>query len=76
VENQIKIYPNPSTGMYTISADRYYSFVITDIAGKQIYSGKLENKETQIDISDEAQGIYLIKFINEKFSKTIKLMKK
>ena len=76
LENLIQVYPNPSTGIYTISADRDYSFVITDITGKQIYNGKLESTESQIDISDQAQGIYLIKFVSDEHNTTIKLIKK
>ncbi|MBN2682781.1 MAG: HYR domain-containing protein, partial [Bacteroidales bacterium] len=73
--NTIQVYPNPSHGLYTISADGNFNYLIMDITGKQISAGKLEDKTSQIDISNHAPGIYLIRFVNEEFSKTIKLIK-
>ena len=40
--------------------------------GKVIYSAKVNNIKTVIDLSSEAKGIYFLKLYNENFSNGIK----
>lgn len=74
--NKIKVYPNPVTNMLNIET-LYESEIkvisISDMGGKVIYSGILENNA--IDASFLKQGTYILKFNNDS-SKTFKIIKK
>lgn len=70
-ENQkTTIYPNPSNGIFTIERELFSeneAYQITDITGKIIASGKLGDKQTQINISTAQSGIYFLKTNNSVF---------
>lgn len=59
--NSIKIYPNPTTGKIRVEAEGMESIEVFDIYGK-ILKG-FENHEglTEIDLSHQPKGIYIIK---------------
>lgn len=67
----VKIYPNPTTGKITIGAEGIEKIEVMNLQGKQIYSGK----ENEIDLSQEPDGIYIIKVITDKQTLTRKLIK-
>ena len=73
----ISLYPNPSDGQFTIENAEGFDIVITDVTGKTVYSTtrKLENSKTQIDLSNQASGIYFIRFIDENKTATLKFIK-
>ena len=77
-EPYFAVYPNPATGrfrIYTGTKDnRGRYFRIMDMTGRIVYSGNLEQKETLIDISDQAKGFYMVTIITEKGKKTEKLV--
>lgn len=65
-KNQFLVYPNPSTGNFTIETTNLKNFInprieITDITGKTIYNSQLAACNTQLDISNQPKGIYFIK---------------
>lgn len=74
--NEVVISPNPSNGLYTLKNAKG-SYLVTDINGKQIAKGNC-NQQTNIDISKEANGVYLITLYNEsgKLVDSRKLIKK
>jgi uncharacterized repeat protein (TIGR01451 family) len=69
----IKIYPNPTHSNFTIEISEVNNapFEITDITGKIIYTGILKDKLTNVDLSNVADGIYLIR-MNETIVKLAK----
>ena len=79
---QISIYPNPSTGIFNLSAfSKPESVEITDITGKTIYNMTrrhaplhIGNATLQIDISNQSAGIYFIKIQTENQIFTKKLI--
>jgi hypothetical protein len=72
-EIKLVVYPNPSGGEYIITTkEGNSSYTITDITGKIVKQGVLSTINTQVDISQEAAGIYFLK-VNER---TVKLVKK
>ncbi len=77
----ISIYPNPTTGIVNINFAKVSNFgkveiTITDITGKVIYSKDVAcNVSTTIDLSNNANGVYFIKFQNSKTVKTLKIIK-
>ena len=64
LKNSVKVYPNPSKGLINISIienETIDKIVIVDVLGK-IVSVKTENT-SQIDISELANGIYIMQVI-------------
>ncbi len=62
--NNFSIYPNPSNGMlYINNYDLInYTVEITDMQGKYIYnSSKLFGQQSAIDLSNNSNGIYIVK---------------
>ncbi len=64
--NGINIYPNPSTGLFTVSFSKEVEDVkvaILDITGRTVYNQLFENTNINtIDLTNEAKGLYLIRF--------------
>jgi uncharacterized repeat protein (TIGR01451 family) len=58
----IKIYPNPTTGIINIKAENIKRVEILDMNGKIIYS----DKKNIIDLSKKVKGIYFIKITTQK----------
>lgn len=78
------VYPNPSNGVGNIvielPKDANTSIAIYNMEGKLVFEREKElmNKgknEVSFDISEQANGIYLIKIVTRKESKTIRLVK-
>jgi len=71
--DEIKIYPNPSTGIIHIGNIDIYNVEVTDITGKIIM--KKDNCNTNIvDLSKQQKGIYLIKIYNDEIMKIEKII--
>jgi hypothetical protein len=63
----LKIYPNPSTGIFTISAKA--NIEVYNIVGDLILS---ENNVTSIDLTVAPKGMYFVKLNGGKIEKLIK----
>lgn len=64
VNNSFKVFPNPTSGITTIVLDKdlseLYSFIVFDLIGNVIQQNTFTSKQTNLDLSDVAKGIYLI----------------
>lgn len=61
----IKVYPNPSSGIFNVSYSQVNDGVqvlIYSLEGKVVYNEKHYTELNKIDISDKANGMYIIKF--------------
>ncbi len=73
----LKIYPNPNNGRFSVSFDKIKDPVkiqISNLAGRTIYYGNLNNNFKKLDIGQQAPGIYLMKIYDEKSSKTLRFI--
>ena len=71
-----KIFPNPSNGIYTITADANTTVEIFDIVGKSILVQKNNIGQTILNLSQYTAGMYLAKITNQNNqTKTVKLIK-
>jgi len=60
----IKIYPNPSKGLFTIEfpfTNESKVYTVTDINGKVVREGVINKEKTQLDLSEFVSGIYLLR---------------
>lgn len=65
-----KVYPNPSNGIFTVESSVFYekeNYQITDITGKIIATGQLNELQTQLDLSSAQSGVYFLKISNSVF---------
>ncbi len=75
-----KIYPNPSTGIFTIEIHNPYNSTveigIVNFTGQRVYSN-IYNTSTstdRVDLSDFPNGIYTIKFTSNDLTKMYKIV--
>ncbi len=60
----ISVYPNPSTGVFSVSNsvnNDNINYTVTNILGSTVVSGKFNNSKN-VDLSNQAKGIYFITF--------------
>jgi hypothetical protein len=65
------IFPNPTSGRFEISGNEINEVEIRNLVGDLIYKGN----SSQINISEEPKGIYLVKITSGKETKTTKIIK-
>lgn len=80
IENGVKIYPNPSNGIFTIKKIKNIDLIkaeVLDINGRSIKSIDLTTmqNEKDIDISNFAAGIYFMNLISKDSRSVIKLIR-
>lgn len=66
--SSINIYPNPSTGKFTIQLsgiDNKSSIIIYNALGEQVYTGELNSTRPTIDLSGKPAGIYLYRILSK-----------
>ena len=66
--SNFSVYPNPSTGLFTIELEGGVSNVklsILDLNGKIVYSQPLVKNKTNVDLNTIANGIYIVVLISD-----------
>lgn len=77
----ISIYPNPGTGKYKIKIDigqlsiDNYQLSIYNILGEKIYQSEIQNQKSEIDISQQPNGIYIVRVNGSKQSLNQRIIK-
>jgi trimeric autotransporter adhesin len=64
----VDLFPNPSSGIITISAEPSNKIVklwLTDISGKMLYQTAVSGKSAEVDMSAYACGVYILKVQRE-----------
>ena len=74
LQQDIAIYPNPTTGIISILGKNIESIEIVNIEGQIIKLIKLNNEKYNIDLSALPKGIYMIKIITDKEIMTKKIV--
>ncbi len=73
------VYPNPATGMITVSVnkklDSPVTLEITNVFGQVIYSEGTDNQTISLDIAELSNGIYFIKITGDKMFSVKKIIK-
>jgi hypothetical protein len=76
----LKVYPNPATNSLTLNLSQMQqqqnaSLSIYDIQGKQLLQQNISEAQTQINISNFAKGIYIVKLQTDKETLQSKFVK-
>ncbi len=76
----MSVSPNPTSSFVNLKVDNFsfenLEFYLTDITGKQLQTQKITTVETQIQMENLPQAIYLLNvFENNKTIKTFKIIK-
>ena len=76
-ERSIRIYPNPSDGIYYFNMEEYavQSWIITDLSGRILKSHAQSVSSGVIDITEVPKGMYVLKVTTKDGQLTQKLMK-
>ena len=64
-KNKLKIAPNPSAGIITVTltVDESGTFIVYNSLGQQVLKQQLNRHQTDFDLSNQEAGIYFYKFI-------------
>ncbi|MBN2663579.1 MAG: T9SS type A sorting domain-containing protein, partial [Bacteroidales bacterium] len=62
IQNMVSLYPNPTAKILNIAIDEFNtaSFVLTDLVGKVIFVEDINSTKTQVDLSNLANGVYIL----------------
>jgi hypothetical protein len=69
----IKVYPNPSTGIFKVETDDKALYLeLYNMIGEKIFSSFISRNQTEIDISIQSSGIYQLKVVKRDGSNVVK----
>ena len=65
--NDIMIYPNPSTGLFTVSSLKHkvQNIKVLNILGEEVLQSTINNQQTIIDLSGYRKGLYFVQITDE-----------
>ena len=74
--DNIKIYPNPTNGIFTIQGDNIQSIEILNIKGQVVNSSDdfKSSDEFQFNLSEQQKGIYFVKIKSDNFISVKKII--
>jgi hypothetical protein len=65
-ENDFAVYPNPSTGLFTMNLINASKVEITNTLGQLVFEKQLNVGKQEIDLTNVVEGIYFVKVISGK----------
>lgn len=72
--SDVVIYPNPSTGIFTVEGEGILSIGISDISGRVIRQISVKSNQTSIDLTGQPKGMYFVKVHNSEKIQTVKIL--
>jgi hypothetical protein len=74
INEQINVYPNPTSAIVNIELDGEFSISMTDVKGRIIYKGN-GTDEMSINTGSFESGVYLLQIQNDQFQTTVRVVK-
>ena len=71
---EIRMYPNPTTGIFTVEGENIQSVEIINITGQTVYKIKDKKKKVKIDLSGQPKGIYFVKIQSDNLIRIEKII--
>lgn len=76
INNKLNVYPNPSSGRFTIKG-RFEAVKVFDIRGvEQKFSLISDGNDAILSLEDQAEGLYILQFVRKERIETVKVFKK
>lgn len=71
------IYPNPSSGLFMVEnpSSSVFEYIVYDMQGRKVTSGKSTNQIITIDLSNSPSGMYLIETLFKEMVYKVKVIK-
>ena len=73
--DSVKVYPNPSKDVFNIEGEGIRKVEVVNAFGQVVYAQEVGNNTVQIDLSDCANGVYMLRVVTEQGTKTQRIMK-
>ena len=74
-ENPLNVYPNPSTGKFTVEMAGRYALKVYNALGQLVVNVEEVNDMTEVDLSNMASGLYHVEVISSGQRQITKLIK-
>lgn len=74
-ENTVKLYPNPNNGVFTIDVKNNAEAIVCNAIGQTVLVQKLNSGTQELNISNNANGIYFVKIITDGQQQIVRLIK-
>lgn len=71
----VSLFPNPTAGKFqlnVISLERIAEVEMIDIMGRSVFKSKPENEQVNIDLSNDFNGVYMVKITDKKGNSIVK----
>lgn len=62
---KIRVFPNPSNGLFTIDTELATDVNVVDITGKEVFRAKGITNQASLNLTDLQKGVYMLKMKNE-----------
>jgi hypothetical protein len=72
---QFQLYPNPNLGEFVIEGPHQSTIMIHNALGQVIMTRELHEGKNQINLGENAKGVYFVKYSAGSVSRTIKIVK-
>jgi hypothetical protein len=64
----LKVYPNPSNGIFNVELESVTGnpqISVYNVLGQEVYTSKITNVQTSLNLSNQAKGVYMYRILNE-----------
>ena len=68
----LSIYPNPTSGLFTIISAVWAEIEIYNSLGAKVYTGKIDQGRTPVNLTEQPSGIYYLRIKDQGYYKLIK----
>lgn len=73
--SNIEVFPNPSKGIFNVASDYIYDFLLVyNVNGEIIRRMQFGSLNAELNLSNEAKGVYFVKLVGEKEVKAIRII--
>jgi len=74
-KNNLTVFPNPSTGVFTLQFKAGAHISVLNVLGERIYTSNTTSEFHTIDLKDQANGIYFVQTVHDQTIQTVRLIK-
>ena len=74
----VSFYPNPASTVITVELPETaseFQISIFNLQGREVYSGRLTEPQSEIDISRLSKGVYIVKLTGDDIVVVLKMIK-